>query len=392
VKAVKTLIFRTCIALLATGIFLPSSSHAQCSGVLKSISYNVITPGTGNDAHSFNVPQFDASKGTLVAVKISSVLSLQYAFQLENNNHSATNYIVSVGRNDFISTTALSSPISNMGHILQNYGPYSLAASDGVAGSGPDHISVAPFSVLNNFSDVSDSVTNGIANFIGTGNVEFDYFTTTYYNVPGNYTFTSVATDTINFTVSYYYCSIPALTSSLINFDAQLQKSNKIDLSWKTANEQANRTYNVQKSGDGINFDGVTDVRSNQDTVADYFYDYSLNNNDKNKVYFRLKIVDENNNSSYSDIRAVNLAEVQNEISLYPNPSNSFINVVFNHTLNNLQIDILSPGGESLQKYNFTNTNSAHINFINWLPPGVYFLHAYDADQKKNYVLSFMTQ
>jgi hypothetical protein len=391
VKAVKALIFSTCIVFCATGIFLPASSYSQCNA-LRSVSYNTITPGTGNDAHSFNVPQFDPAKGTLVAIKISSFISLQYAFQLENNNHSSTNYTVCIGRNDFISTSALSSPVSNMGHILQNYGPYALAASDGVTGSGPDHISVPQFSVLNNYADINDSITNGITNFIGTGNVEFDYFTTTYYNLTGNYTFTPTVNDTTNFTVIYYYCSAPALASSLVNFNAQLKKNNKIDLSWQTANEQANRTYNVQKSSDGINFDGVTNVRSNEDTVADYFYDYDLNSTDKNKVYFRLKIVDENNNTNYSDVRTVDLAEEQNEISLYPNPSNSFINVSFDHTLNNLQIDILSPGGESLQKYNFANTNSAHINFINWLPPGVYFLHAYDADQKKNYVLPFMTQ
>ena len=390
-KAVKTLIFSTCIAFCATGIFLPASSYSQCNA-LKSVSYNTITPGTGNDAHSFNVPQFDPAKGTLVAIKISSVISLQYGFQLENNSHSSTNYTVCIGRNDFINTSALSSPVSNMGHILQNYGPYTLAASDGVIGSGPDHISVPQFSVLNNYADITDSITTGITNFIGTGNVEFDYFTTTYYNLTGNYTFTPTSNDTINFTVSYYYCSAPAPVSSLVNFNAQLKKNNKIDLSWQTANEHANRTYNVQKSSDGINFDGLTNVRSNEDTVADYFYDYDLNTADKNKVYFRLKIVDENNNTNYSDVRTVDLAEEQNEISLYPNPSNSFINVSFDHTLNNLQIDILSPGGESLQKYNFTNTNSAHINFINWLPPGVYFLHAYDADQKKSYVLSFMTQ
>ena len=145
-KAVKTLIFSTCIVLCATGIILPAFSYAQCTGALRSVSYNVVTPGTGNDAHSFNIPQFDPSKGTLVAVKISSVISLQYAFCLENKDHSATNYTVGIGRNDFISTSALSSPVSNMGHILQNYGPYALAASDGVTGSGPDYISVAPFS------------------------------------------------------------------------------------------------------------------------------------------------------------------------------------------------------------------------------------------------------
>ncbi|HEY4876503.1 MAG TPA: choice-of-anchor E domain-containing protein [Puia sp.] len=391
-KAAKTLCIHACIALFATGILLPAFSYSQCTGSLKSISYSMVVPGTGNDSHTINIPQFDASKGNLVSVKISSVVSLQYAFQLENNNHAATNYTVSVGRNDFISSTALSSPITNMGNILQNYGPYSLGASDGVTGSGPDYISVPQFAVLNNYADITDSITNGVANFIGNGNVEFDYFTTTYYKLAGNYTFNFTANDVINFTVSYYYCNIPVPTSSLINFDAKLQKDNTINLSWQTANDQVNRTYNIERSSDGTNFDELTNVKSIEDTVADYFYNYSVSANDKNKIYFRLRIVDQNNNTTYSALREVDLVDEQNEISLYPNPSHSFINVVFNHTLNNLQIDILSAGGESLQKYNFANTSSAHINFVNWLPPGVYFIHAYDPDLKKNYVLSFMTQ
>ncbi|HLY71717.1 MAG TPA: choice-of-anchor E domain-containing protein [Puia sp.] len=391
-KAVRTLLIHPCIAFLSAAVLFPVVSHSQCSGTLKSISYNAVVSGTGNNLHVIDIPQFDPSKGTLVAVKITSVITLQYAFQLENNNNTASSYLVGIGRNDHIASSALSSPLNNMGNILLNYGPYLLAASNGIAGSGPDFISVPQFNVLNNYSDISDSVISDISNFLGTENIEFDYSATTYYKASGNYSFGFTASDTINFTVSYYYCSIPVITSSLVDFDAKLQKDNAINISWQTANDQINRTYNIERSSDGASFDEVTNVKSIADTVADYFYDYNLNPTDKNKVYFRLKIVDQNNNTSYSTIREVDLAEQQNTISLYPNPSHSFINVLFNRTLNNFQIDVLSSTGQSIQKFHCSNTSSAHIDFINSLPPGVYFIHAYDFDMKKNYVLSFMTQ
>jgi hypothetical protein len=130
---------------------------------------------------------------------------LQYAFQLENNSHSAATCTVGIGRNDYIGSSALSSPLTNMGNILKNYGPYSLGASDGVAGSGTDYISVPQFSVLNNYTDINDSITAGIGGFLGTGNVEFDYFTTTYNNVSSIYTYKATANDVISFTVTYYY-------------------------------------------------------------------------------------------------------------------------------------------------------------------------------------------
>jgi hypothetical protein len=392
-KPVTTLILRTPILLLAIGIILPSLSYSQCSGALKSISYNTTINGTGNDYHSIIMPQFDPGKGTLVAVKISSVISLQYAFQLENKSASAASYTVGVGRNDYIGSTVLSSPLTNMNNILKSYGPYSLAASNGVTGSGPDYISVSQLDVLNNYCDISDSTTSGITNFLGTGNVEFDYYTTTYYNLAGNYSFNYNASDAISFSVSYYYCEAVKLKSDITSFDANYQSDNTINLSWQTANEQSGRVYTIQKSSDGINFEDAGSLKSNIDTsAADYSYQYNITTDDKNQIYFRLKVVDASNNVSYSEIRSVDLSKSPNPISLYPNPSNSFINIVFDHSINNWQIDIFTASGQLLQRNYFANTNAAHINFINNLAPGVYFIRAINQDLKKNYVLSFMTQ
>ena len=392
-KPVTTLFLRTPILLIAIGIVLPSLSYSQCGGVLKSISYNTTINGTGNDYHSIVMPQFDPGKGTLVAVKISSVISLQYAFQLENKSASAASYTLGVGRNDYIGSTVLSSPLTNMNNILKSYGPYSLAASDGVTGSGPDFISVPQFTVLNSYSDISDSITSGVANFLGTGNVEFDYYTTTYYNLAGNYSFNYTASDAINFSISYYYCNTVVLKSDITSFDAKYQSDNTINLSWQTANEQPGRIYTVQKSSDGINFVETGDIKSSIDSsAAEYSYKYNITASDKNQIYFRLKVVDANNNISYSEIRSVDLGNSLNPVSLYPNPANSFINIVFDHSINNWQIDIFTASGQLLQRNYFANTNSAHISFINNLAPGVYFIHALNQDLKKSYVLSFMTQ
>jgi hypothetical protein len=380
------------IALIAAGISFPGSGYTQCS-VLKSISYNSTIAGTGNQSHSINIPQFDPSKGTLVAVKITSVISLQYGFQLENNNHAATSYSVTVGRNDYIGSTALSSPLTNMNQIKQTYGPYALAASDGVAGSGPDFIAVPSFSVLNNFTDISDSLTGGIGNFLGTGTVNFSYYTTTYNNITGNYTFTPTSSDVINFSVSYYYCNTTVLNSNIVYFDAKYLGDNSVNILWQTANEQPGRIYNVEKSNDGAGFDELGNVNSNQDSAtANYQYNYKVTSKDGSKIYFRLKIVDTNNSVQYSDIISVSLSSIATQLSLYPNPSNSFINVVFDHPVNNWQIGIFTADGAPLQTSYFANTNLAHIGFINKLAPGVYFIRAFNKDLNKNYVLSFMVQ
>jgi len=381
------------IALCITGFVLPQFTNAQCSGPFKSISYNSVISGSGNDYHSITMPQFDPSKGTLVAVKITSVISLQYAFQLENNNNSSTTYTVGVGRNDYIGSTALSSPLTNMNHILQNYGPYSLAASNGVAGSGPDFISVPQFTVLNNYADISDSITTSVANFLGMGTVEFDYYTTTYYNITGNYAFSNTSSDNINFTVAYYYCNTAVLASAIIDFLATKQDNETIKLAWTTENEVPGLTYQIQKSADGNSFSDVVSMPANpsNNDVENYSYYYSIDKADKDKIYFRIKMTDANGNTKYSEIRMIELNNTGG-ISLFPNPSNSFVNIFFNQQQGNWQVDIFAPNGDLVQRNNFSNTNLAHIGFIKRLAPGLYFIHAYEQALQKSYVLSFSIQ
>jgi hypothetical protein len=393
VKPVKTLLTLVSIASCIGAEFFPQSSAAQCSGILKSVSYNSVISGTGNDSHTIDIPQFDPSKGTLVAVKITSVVSLKYAFQLENNNASATSYSVQLGRNDFISSSALPSPVSNMNNIHQNYGPYALGASNGVSGSGPDYISVPQFTVLNNYLDINDSITTSVANFLGSGTVEFDYFTTTYYNITGNYAFANTAADNINFTVAYYYCNTEVLASDIISFIASEQNAQNVKLSWATQNDIQGRTYEVQESTDGINFADISAISSapENNDAGNYLYYYHIAKTDKDKIYFRIKVIDPNADIKYSVIRSIDLNEASG-ISLYPNPSNSFINIVFNQPGKDWQLDIFSSDGALMQRNAFSNTNTAHIGFINRLAPGLYFIHAYEKLLQKSYVLSFSVQ
>jgi hypothetical protein len=162
---------------------------------------------------------------------------------------------------------------------------------------------------------------------------------------------------------------------------------------WQTANEQPGRIYNVEKSNDGAGFDELGNVNSNQDSAtANYQYNYKVTSKDGSKIYFRLKIVDTNNSVEYSDIISVSLSSIATQLSLYPNPSNSFINVVFDHPVNNWQIGIFTADGAPLQTSYFANTNLAHIGFINKLAPGIYFIRAFNKDLNKNYILSFMVQ
>jgi type IX secretion system substrate protein len=364
--------------------------HAQCSASLKNASYNTVLNGTGNNSWGFLFPQFNPSQGTLIAVTIKATISLGYSCSLENNSASSVAYNVSVKRRDSIGSSDLSSPLNNI--TSQNFGSFNLRASDGVSNSGSDYLSHGKTMLLNNFV-ISDSIISAVVPFIGTGHVVFNYNPATIATVTGgaSYSFTSFANDTMHFSLTYYYCNAVVLSTILTDFTASKQNDETIKLSWTTQNELANRIYVIQKSKDGIHFSETDGIKSMVEKISsDYSDNYIVLANDLSRIYFRLKIIDENGDVNYSEIRIVDPDEYQQGISLYPNPSNSFINIIFNGAPGNWQIDIFADNGQLIQRNYFANANSAHINFISKSAPGVYFIHAFDTQSQKNYVSSFI--
>jgi len=127
-KPVKAVILLTIPRFFLLWFFIATvslQSNAQCGSPNK-ISYHVTLSGTGNNSWGFVFPQFDPSVGTLVAVDIRSEISVNVNFQLFNIGASADTYTVLAGRNDNLTVSALSSPISNAYPV--DYGPYILQA------------------------------------------------------------------------------------------------------------------------------------------------------------------------------------------------------------------------------------------------------------------------
>lgn len=180
--------------------------HAQCVSPLESVTFDTTVTGAGNAYHTFTFPKFDASLGTLVEVVIRSEVTLRYRFELENREAVAiNNYRVRVVRDDEISGNTIPVPITH--NYQRNYGPYALAAYDGVPGSGSDYISLGPVYAMNH--QVTQSTLYNTADYLGAGTVSMDYMASTYSIVFGsvNYNFNGTAEDTVRMTVTYRYCN-----------------------------------------------------------------------------------------------------------------------------------------------------------------------------------------
>jgi hypothetical protein len=373
------------LCLLASHMILISlNANSQCAGTFQSITYDTSATGTANSPYVFTMPQFNPSLGTLLAAKINSNISLNYGFTLKNVEAVNRNFSVSVGRYDQISSAALSSPFSNL--VTTSLGNYPLAPGGSVTEPSS--------TILLNYNALDDSITNSVAPFLGGSNISFNYLPITYTNLTGSntYYYSATANDTVHFSVTYYYCGVGVLASELLSFNAEKQNEGLVKLSWTVANQQTGTQYQLQVGTDSMTLSPAASLESvvNQNS---YSYNYSVPSNASNRIYFRLKIVEPTGVVKYSAIKMVGFANTSNNPYVYPNPAASFINLVFND-LAHPEWDtwIYTAGGALVQKNHYSKTSTAHIDFVNNLAAGAYFIKLQNTTTNRQYLLSFIVQ
>ncbi len=381
---------RTALIHLGTSclLFLNLSSYSQiCITTPKAITYDTTVIGSGNALHTFTFPKFDPSLGTLMNVRFDTEISLLYSFELENRESvPINNYRVRVTRDDDISSLALMNPLTNT--YVRTYGPYPLTAWDGLVGAGTDYISRGPLFVMNH-SMVSHTVTN-TADFLGIGDVDFDYASNTYSSVLGsvNYTFNATAQDTIRFRITYNYCSTWFLNADIGSFNATKNSESNITLTWNTQNDVQHRKYEIEKSYDGRNFESIATRFSTPDANGKGIYNYSYiiqSTDTKAKIIFRIKQVEKDGVIKYSAIRIVDIKDRDHQpLQLYPNPTHSSSQLFFNnHKRSNWKVEIINMNGFSMKQYIFNNAVTGRLDGLEQLRSGIYILKATDTNSQQ---------
>ena len=126
---------------------------------------------------------------------------------------------------------------------------------------------------------------------------------------------------------SQFSCHI-TLPVQLIYFNAQAKGSTAL-LTWSTAWERDNKGFVLERSADGIQFEAIGTVQGNGTKTNLSTYDYSDQQPLEGTSYYRLKQVDINGASTYSEIRTVSFYGNQT-VQIFPNPANDFLTVNVN--------------------------------------------------------------
>ena len=151
-------------------------------------------------------------------------------------------------------------------------------------------------------------------------------------------------------------------------------------LDWATATEQNSAYFNVQRSQDGINFhtigfvtaQGFSDVQSN--------YDFEDENPFKGENYYRLELVDNSGDITYSNVIVLYINGKGSGYNFYPNPTNEIVFYQIDAAMaEELSIEVVDILGRSISKTE-SNTevgiNKIPISLQDY-PSGSYLIRVY---------------
>jgi len=168
-----------------------------------------------------------------------------------------------------------------------------------------------------------------------------------------------------------------ALPLTLLNLTATRQ-DNIAQINWQTTNEINTSYFIIQRSIDGVNFAPVGKVNStsNPRPQNNYSYPDNIANLKQSKVFYRLQMVDNDGQFTYSKIVYITIDANSLQISVHPNPAHNYF-IIKNYGqagINNATLLVRDMSGRTLISQKFSNASEQRIN-ISQLSKGMYIIN-----------------
>ena len=236
-----------------------------------------------------------------------------------------------------------------------------------------------------------------------TGTISFQNSGTWYnYLSGGSRTATGLA-ESVTLQPGEYYVyvnradattKVIALPLQLVSFTAN-RTVNNISLVWNTENEVNVKQFIVERSLNGMEFLPLGSVSATNKDRAIYTYNDrdAISIAGKEKLFYRLQMIDNDGKISYSNIVAVYPIKNSAGLSVYPNPVHGHqLNVRVVNPFQTMQIKIMDASGRVYKMINKNGMNTRGQFTINVtdLANGVYVLKA--EANNETYIKQFVIQ
>lgn len=167
----------------------------------------------------------------------------------------------------------------------------------------------------------------------------------------------------------------PALPVKLTAFRAET-KNNTVKLSWTTAQELDNKGFEILRSTDGKNFVKIGWVDGHGTTNAPQQYTFTDAAPAAGKNFYRLRQLDIDGNSAFSDIAAASTGKVL-KLTLSPNPVENVLYIEYDEK-NISSLRILDMQGRQVWRNEGQRSSSLITVPVQQLTKGMYLLEALD--------------
>lgn len=174
------------------------------------------------------------------------------------------------------------------------------------------------------------------------------------------------------------FCPGIILPVEMRSFTAKRNKD-VVDLKWVTASEFNNTGFYIERTlGDNPNWETVafipTEAR-NGISSTELTYVYTDPNDFKGISQYRLRQVDIDGRSKYSEIRIVRGEDQKNKVTVFPNPSEGKLSVLFGDNSGIIRdVTLFDMSGRTIKEWKGLTVNSIQIEH---LTPGMYTLRVF---------------
>lgn len=171
------------------------------------------------------------------------------------------------------------------------------------------------------------------------------------------------------------------LPVKLQSFTASFDNKN-VNLSWTSATEVDFSHYVVERSTDGKNYSDVALVFAYGNTASPENYQYKDANvtSASGIIYYRLRLVEQSNEISYSSVRVIKLNKEQNAVQLitYPNPATDQVRITLPNTWQGktVQLELYTASGIRAQSLQISNASQTESIKLSYLARGFYLVKA----------------
>lgn len=171
------------------------------------------------------------------------------------------------------------------------------------------------------------------------------------------------------------------LPVTIIDFNAIRSNKQKVVLTWRTAEENNNKGFDIERKLENeINFtnkDFAPSLTQNGNSTSPLTYTYNDPNDFSGISYYRLKQWDKDGQSTYTIIKAVNgINNASVSLVVFPNPNNGQFKIIVEGVNQPAICHITDINGKLVKKLNFKNGQPV---FVSNLASGTYIVTIIDA-------------